>query len=51
VLRASSEFYDANPKYQSGAELLVRRALKIVKDDKIVRKALLEAQEIFSRGT
>lgn len=50
VLRASSEYYDANPNHRSEAESLAKRALRIVKDDKTVRKALLEAQEIFSRG-
>lgn len=50
VLRAAPNFYDGNPKRRSAAESLVQRALRIVKDDKTVRKALLEAQEIFNKG-
>ena len=50
VLRAPSEFYAENPKHRLKVESTVRRALKMIKDDKTVRKALLEAQEIFTSG-
>ena len=50
VLRASPEFFDSNPEYRKEAESLLKRALRLVRDDKTVRKALLEAQEMFDRG-
>ena len=47
VLKAGSEYYDANPKVLAKANDLLERALTMVEHDKIVENSLLEAHAVF----